>query len=359
MAKAARTDGRLVKNFTVDGKRIYVYGKSEKELAEKERAARNRIDAGLIDNDTITVSAYYSVWKKYRNGTVSKSTEYTQERRFQHIKKRLGGKRVCRVSKADVVELQQSLSAELTTQGTNLVVSLFSSIMNGAVNDRIINWNPCKGVKALKRTENRARDTIHRALTEDETRAFFEAATHSWYCNFFRFLLLTGLRTGEAAALRWIDVKGDTIHITRTVSRTGNDSFTIGAPKTAAGKRDVPATDDVKAVLEAQKAAMRALFGSKVVNINDLVFTTLHGDYITASTTSNVLRAICRNAGIKYFSDHAFRDTFATRALESGMNPNTLKELLGHSSLSMTVDLYGHVMPNTKKREMDKISFGL
>ena len=59
------------------------------------------------------------------------------------------------------------------------------------------------------------------------------------------------------------------------------------------------------------------------------------------------------------FSVHAFRDTFATRCIEQGMQPNTLKDLLGHSSLKMTMDLYAHVMPNTKHEELSKIRFAV
>lgn len=53
---------------------------------------------------------------------------------------------------------------------------------------------------------------------------------------------------------------------------------------------------------------------------------------------------------------HVFRHTFATRAIESGMQPQVLKTILGHSSLAMTMDLYSHVLPDTKAEEMEKIA---
>lgn len=81
---------------------------------------------------------------------------------------------------------------------------------------------------------------------------------------------------------------------------------------------------------------------------------------IKTTTLCPVIRGICRNATadghkIDRFAAHAFRDTYATRAIESGMQPNTLKELLGHSSLAMTMDLYAHVMPETKQEEAEKV----
>jgi integrase len=61
---------------------------------------------------------------------------------------------------------------------------------------------------------------------------------------------------------------------------------------------------------------------------------------------------------IEYFTHHAFRDTFATRYIEEGGNMQTLKTILGHNSLGMTADLYSHVLPNTKQKEMDQIQNG-
>ena len=63
--------------------------------------------------------------------------------------------------------------------------------------------------------------------------------------------------------------------------------------------------------------------------------------------------------GIEPFSVHAFRDTFATRCIEQGMPPIVLKEILGHSSLKMTMDVYAHVMPNTKSAELNKIEIAI
>ena len=64
---------------------------------------------------------------------------------------------------------------------------------------------------------------------------------------------------------------------------------------------------------------------------------------------------MCKLAGLEHFTSHALRDTFATRAIESGMNPKTLQMILGHSDISMTMNLYCHVMEDTKSEEMKNI----
>ena len=65
---------------------------------------------------------------------------------------------------------------------------------------------------------------------------------------------------------------------------------------------------------------------------------------------------VCRRLKMERITSHAFRDTFATRAIESGMNPKTLQSILGHASIKMTMDLYAHVMEDTKIEEMQKVS---
>lgn len=81
----------------------------------------------------------------------------------------------------------------------------------------------------------------------------------------------------------------------------------------------------------------------------------MNGGYVCSDVVVRDIKYTLKGTGIEYFTPHAFRDTFATRAIEAGMNPQTLKEILGHSSYSMTMDLYAHVMENTKQKEMNLI----
>lgn len=93
----------------------------------------------------------------------------------------------------------------------------------------------------------------------------------------------------------------------------------------------------------------------KEKNTGKLVFTSKHGYMISHSTVNREIRNVCISTGIDVITSHAFRDTFATRFIEQGGNPQTLKVILGHSSLSLTMDLYSHVLPNTKQEEMDRV----
>ena len=351
--------------FTYQGERYAVYGKSPAECSEKETEKRIRLKEGLADNQNITLARYYDEWQQGRRGTVKDSTIYTQNGRFEYVRKTLGKKKLQKIEKRDIVKLQKELAEELSTQTVNNIITLISTVMQTAYNDRVIGWNPCNGVKALKRTEPEATKTIHRALTEQEQILFFRYAADTYYNNFFRFLLRTGCRTGEAAALTWqdIDRKHNVIRITKTVSRIGNGTFEITEPKSKSSIRTIPLTVEVLEVLQQQKEIQFALHGN-IINFDNRIFTTTNGKGYPVATNlipciKKILQKVETETGthIEYFSPHAFRDTFATMAIKDGMSPKTLQTILGHGDISITMNLYVQPMEDVKQEEMQRISF--
>ncbi|ETP70919.1 site-specific recombinase XerD, partial [Lachnospiraceae bacterium JC7] len=247
---------------------------------------------------------------------------------------------------------------DYSTNYINQVMKLLNCIMKAAKVEGVIDRNPCEGVKNLKRTEQEARETIHRALTLEETEEFFRAAKdrNSWYLPLYEFLINTGCRIGEAGALQRsdIDIKNNVIHIRRTIT-ISEVGIEIGeSPKTKTSKRDIPMNDAIKTAIQKQEQQNRDLFGD-IISLNSHIFSSMNGGFISSTVVIRDIKATLKNTGIDYFTPHAFRDTFATRAIEAGMNPQTLKEILGHSSYSMTMDLYAHVMENTKQKEMNLI----
>ena len=105
---------------------------------------------------------------------------------------------------------------------------------------------------------------------------------------------------------------------------------------------------------EDQKAQNILAFGS-VTSINDYLFRAVEGGLLSATPVDREIKRICKVTGIEPFTMHAFRATFATRAIESGMHPRTLQELLGHTNINLSMSLYGHCMEDTKKQEMEAI----
>lgn len=358
-----RPDGKYESRFTINGKRYSVYADTLKECKEKEALARERIRAGqFIDKWNITLDRYYKEWKETRKGTIKGNTALNMESRYKnHIGPALGRRKLVDLEKREIVKLQKDLAMKQKASTVNVTIVQLKCILNAAVEDGIIAKSPADGVKPLKAEEKAASETYHRALTEKEQEQFMQYARQEWLYELLALLLCTGMRIGEATALTWkdIDYINNVIHVTKTISRKEDGSYTVGTPKSRTGIRDIPVTDAVKEILKSQKEKQRYIHGN-VVDLQQRVFEGFGGKIVyngvvNKAITNTLERMRADGIGIEHFSAHALRDTFATRYIEQGGSPQVLKTILGHSSLSMTMDLYSHVLPNKKQEEMDSI----
>lgn len=360
--------GLLCSRFTVNGKRYAVYGKTLKECRDKELQKRQEIEEGRYHTGKEqTIDEYFRYWIEKKRGTVKETTLCTEQRWYKTISAvridsagtTFGSLKLCKVEPQNIVALQKELVQTHTTNGTNSYVTLINSLFRSAVTDRIIVFNPCAGVKSLKRTEKKAVETIHRALTREETAAFLNAAAESWYYNLFVFLLNTGLRIGEAGAITRADITEKGLNVRRTLTKNETGGREIGKDtKTPAGKRFVPLNQDARDAITRQQDLTAKLNGDKVVDITGRIFTSEEDKLLSSPAVNGCIARICARAGIEKFTAHAFRDTFATRCVEAGMNPKTLQAIMGHSNISITMNLYAHCEDSTKERELLAVKFG-
>ena len=361
-----RKDGTLQYAFTIDGSRYYVYAASVEECEKKRDEIRDKLKQGLsLKDGTITLHDYYERWqaRRVKSGQVKPSTIYANNRRYARIDKILGKKRLTAIKKDDVYQLQADLVKDLSSKGTNDTIALMKSILKSAVDEDIIPKNPLDGVKSIKRTEEEAAKNTHRYLSGDEITAFFEAAAGSIYKNLFLFLLLSGMRCGEAGALTWADIdeKNNVIHITKSVTRISNKEFVIGSTKTQDSKRDIELTDELRNVLVSQKIQQAGLFGIRAVRDEQQIFTTLSGGLINQSNTCPVIANICKKADkaghqIERFTPHAFRHTFITYELENGVPMNDIARQVGHTNTITLQKYYSHEDPEKMKEAFRMVS---
>ena len=358
-----RKNGTLQLGFTYEQKRYFVYGHTYQECEYKKQERIDQIKNHLLKcNDRITMSEYYDEWQKTRIHQIEDSTKYTNDRRWERMKSIIGNERVARLETHQIVGLRNKLLEELAITTVNDEMTLLNQIMESAIEDKIRLDNPCKS-KKLKPIEpdEEASDTYHRALTLEEQALFFKAAKErTFYYEALVFMISTGIRVGELGALKWgdIDYKKNVVKITKTVTRISNSEYIIkNKPKTKKSIREIPLSKTAKDALMSQRRK------TEILAIDGNIFPTsegglLHKGIINAAI-SNVLEKIelSQKIKIEHFTSHALRATFATRAIEQGMTPQTLKTIMGHSSYKMTMDLYAHVLPNTKQEEMKKIEF--
>ncbi len=351
-----RKDGTLQRRFTINGKRYSIYGHSVEEINEKEHRKREELKSGVYsNNDNITLDRYFLEFLEQKSNFVKANTIYTYKSVYPLISAELGKCKVKKIERRQCLHLQKELKKTKAAKTVNNTMGLLNNILTAAKVDGIIINNPMDNIKAIP-NEKKSRQTIHRALTIEEQKEFMRIAKeNSFYYEFMAFMLLTGMRCGEVGALSWrdVDYKNSLIHVTKTISKDANGKLLIQTPKTKSSVRDIPITPTIKKILQQQKEKEKLL--NNIVNFDNRVFSSIYGAYVRAVTIDQEIKRLLKGTQIERFTSHCFRDTFATRYIEQGGTPQTLKTILGHSSITMTMDLYAHVLPNTKQKEMNNI----
>ncbi len=362
-----RPDGRLQKRFTVEGKRYSIYGFTVSELLEKELKKREEIEKGLYKkNKQVILNDYFVEFLDQRSKYVKENTLYKYKSLYNnHLMPVLGNHKIISIERRECLKTQNDISKNTSISTTNEVMKILKTILGNAVIDGIITENPMLGVKPLKDTkEVKAVNTKHRALTEEEQRAFMNQLKedHAFYYELIAFMLSTGVRYGEAVALSWgdVDYKNNVIHINKTVTKTIDGKQAVGTPKTKTSIRDIPMNQGIRDILKSQKQKCSMVYASIPHGIDNRVFPSPYGNMTFVRQFNEDLKHTIKRVNesgfkLEKFTSHCFRDTFATRFIEQGGNPQTLKTILGHASLSMTMDLYAHVLPSTKQKEMNNL----
>lgn len=358
-----RKNGTLEKRFSVNGKPYSIYASNVKELETKEIEIRKKIDSGIYNsNRNIICDKYFAEWIARKRNHVKSSTLRTYKCNYiNHISPAIGQRRLQQIEKRELIDLQMKIANNVSANASNYCMKIVKMILQDACGDDILSKNPAAGIKALKEKKEKAVNTIHRALTEQEQKDFMDELETDYYYEFIAFLLCSGMRTGEAAALTWkdIDYKNQVIHITKTITFGENGNLIVGdSAKTDTSNRDIPLTETLKGILNRWKRK------SITLKMDGEIFNALEGGYIYSHAVNRAIDDVLsrleeKGIVIERFTAHCLRDTYATRYLENDGKLQTLKTILGHRSLAMTADLYAHVLPNTKAAEAEQVKFDI
>lgn len=187
-------------------------------------------------------------------------------------------------------------------------------------------------------------------FTPTEATMLLQAAQGHPYEALYNLVLATGLRQGEARALRWVDVALDekTIRVMHTLQRV-DDRFQLVPPKTDKSRRTLFLPEFAARSLRAHRLIQnrcRLQAGNRWKDDLGLVFTTETGAPVDTSNATKRFQQLLADAGLPRKRFHDLRHTAATFLLAQGMDLKVVQEVLGHSQISLTANTYAHVLPS-------------
>ena len=379
-----RKDGRYQGRFTFNGKRYTYYSRDIKELQKKMADARYELEHGIYGSGLdITLNHWFDVWmKEYKLLTVKNSTILLYSLNYErYVKESIGNYLLKDIKTIHIQKIYNEMHRQGLSLGTiQIVNSVLNNLFSQAVKNDYLMKNPCMGAILPKGEKKEPR-----VLTFYEQTLFLAAISGDFYEPLYQIALCTGLRIGELSALTWEDINFEkkSLSVSRTLLyqkdyRTGEYGFRFQTPKSGSSKRIVPLIPDAVQILKKHQKAQKAYIMANreewnpVDEMNNLIFTTRHGTPVQEAHMVKRLAAVTGKMNrlekeiaakenrmpyiIENITPHTLRHSFATRAFENGLAPKTVQELLGHSNMNITMDLYTHVTYDTKKREMQKMS---
>lgn len=357
-----RKDGTYMGRFYYHGERNYVYGKNLKEVVKKLEDLRYEMKHGMYAKaQNLSLDSWFDLWMKdYKKNILKVGTYEIYRNQYDYyIRSKLGKKMLVDIRPEHINRLYNDLvEKDFATGSIKLVSAMLNGCFKQAERNGIISKNPVPLVNIPKGKARKERVVF----TPEQQELFIGYSEQSYLHDFFLLALMTGMRNGELRGLRWsdIDFKKKIIHVNHTLVYTKEKGYFLDTPKTKTSKRDIPMLGQCYNLLKRMQANYN---DSKVVSINkeDLIFTVCDGKELSRDRVTLELNKITKlmqadNIEIEHITCHCLRHTFATRAIEQGMQPQVLKTIMGHSSLAMTMDLYSHVLPNTKNEEMQKLA---
>jgi integrase len=366
--KTKRQDGRFavtvryIDPLTGERKRAYFYGKTQAEAKAKAEKARQRLSQGAPLRDASrTLAEWLDEWQR----TFLAASGRAQSTKVMHagycrswIIPTLGSIRLDRLTVGDVNRLMLAMKdagkADSTRRNcyTTLRKALDDAVLNG-----LLATNPTHKVP-----QPRAKRKEARFLTTDEAARLLAGAEGLRYAPVLRFILGTGLRRGEVLALRWEDIDLERGHARIRGSLVRLDgALIVSDTKTATSRRTVALSPAVVALLARHKAAQASeqLQAGNLWEASGFVFTTALGAAVEPQNLLRTVRIAAKKAGLTGVVVHSLRHTYATTALLHGVPLKVVSVNLGHASIQITADTYGHVTDDAARAGAEAVAAAL
>jgi integrase len=352
-----RKDGRWVAEITLeDGNRKQFYRKTRKEAFEALQKALHEQKQGILaTGPQQTMKQYLEDWLENVHKPTLRDNSYILYRMLisKHILPAIGHIQLQKLSPQQVQALYaRKLQEGYAASTVRAIHRLLHKALSDAVRWNLVSINVCDRVKQPRSAKHNIQP-----LTKEQAQTLLEAAKGHCLEGLLTLALATGMRRGEILSLRWqdIDFLEKCLYIHHTVNRIGKKGLVESEPKTATSKRKVILPQFVIDALHQQytlQEEIRAKAGAEWREL-DLVFSNSFGGYIEPSNLRVMFKRVLKSAGLPDMRFHDLRHSAATLLLSMGAHPKLVQELLGHSTISITMDIYSHVLPSMHREMMD------
>ena len=334
-----------------------VTGRTRKEVKQKAKHAQDDfISNGCTVTKVVPVKNYQELadlWLDSYQLTVKPQTFLDTKRMlYNHLIPVFGTLKLTKLS----VSYIQSFINDLSTQLVHYAVvhSINRRVLQYGVSLQLLPFNPARDIILPKQPKRE--NTAIKFIASDDLKALLihmEKLAFKKYRYYFDYvlysvLLATGCRFGEVVALEWsdIDLENGTISVSKNYNRFLK---LIGTPKSKAGVRTISIDKKTVNMLRLYKNRQRQLYLQSGARASSVVFATPTREYQNLATRQEALDRRCNEIAIPRFTFHAFRHTHASLLLNAGISYKELQYRLGHATLAMTMDIYGHLSADKEK----------
>jgi integrase len=338
--------GSITAGYDAQGKRKrrVAYGVTKQEVLEKLGALRSDVGAWTVQgSERFTVGAYLDRWLEDAVRQTARTSTYQFYRMIvrSHLSPQIGG---LKITKLAPMHIQGVLAGQERSGASARIRQATFDVLHGALRQAIkldiIPRNPCDAVP-----RPRVARVVIRTLTPEQAKQFLGAAAEDRLYALYAVLIGCGLRLGEALGMTWpdVDLKRGTVTVRQQLCEVSGKLW-LQEPKTDRARRTVDTPGFVMDALHRHQEQMK--HEGHLVNDRLLVFVDTEGHPLRRSNLRRrSFLALLSRAGLPRIRIHDLRHTAATLHLVQGTHPSVVQHMLGHARISITLDIYSHVLP--------------
>lgn len=351
------------------------YGSSKKDAENKRDEYLDNIKKGLnVDYKNIVLGELMHSWL-FEIVRVSNKIKPSTFQRYEGIYRNYVKNSDIyglKISNLKTIHLQRYYNSLYTKGKTSNVIKnlnkLLKNFFNYATDEGYILKNPCSGKRIAIPGESETQERKIEVFSDEEINAL-KVALKEHRLKFLILLALgTGLRQGELLGLKWsdIDIDNKQLKVERSIkqvniiSADGSKEYKtiVQSPKSKNSIRIVPIPSNLISDLKEHRKLQKQekLKCANFYNDTDYIFTTEVGNTMNARNITKSYKRLLKKAKIPYKKFHSLRHTYATKLFELNVPLKTVQMLLGHSDISITANIYTHVMPKEKIKAVEKLN---